>query len=54
MHHGEAKVARIDAKFFFIHLASPNYNTIFIHEYIKSIKQGEHYSLTNYSGSLVN
>ena len=37
----------------FIYLASPNYYTIFIHEYIKIIKQGDHYNLTNYSGSLV-
>ena len=34
--------------------ASPNLNTIFIHEYIKIIRQGDHYSLTNYNASLVN
>ena len=38
----------------FIYLTSPHWNTLFIHEYIKIIRQGDHYSLTNYSGSLVN
>ena len=39
--------------YLFIYLASPNWNTIFIHECIKIIRQIDHYSLTNYSGSLV-
>ena len=36
------------------YLASPNKNTFFIHEYIRIIRPGDHYSLTNYSGSFVN
>ena len=40
--------------YLFIYLASPNKDTILIHKYIKNIREGDHYSLTNYSGLLVN
>ena len=34
---------RFNQKFYFIYLASPNQNTIFLHEYLKIIRQGDHY-----------
>ena len=50
----DRRILELGYVFIFIYLASPNYN-LFVHEYIKKIiRQGDHYSITNYSGSLIN